>query len=127
MTDSHQPAQSEGAPQAVFGQLAELFASMEPDPERPDTIDSGDPTMLYSSLTSGAIESGVWTCSVGGWIESDYAVDEVMVMVDGRLRITDTDGSEHELTRGNMFFLPRGWSGRWDVLEDMKKIYFIVP
>lgn len=117
---------SDSVPPATFGNLSDLFDSMDVDPNRPQQIDSGDPTMLYASLTEGDIESGVWSCSVGGWTEDDYEVDEVMVMVEGRLRITDTDGTEHELTRGDMFYLPRGWAGRWDVLEDMKKIYFIV-
>jgi uncharacterized cupin superfamily protein len=111
---------------AVFSNVTKLFGELTPDPDRPDTIDSGDPEMWVGSLTEGAIESGVWTCSVGGWPETDYAVNEVMVMVDGRLRITNADGTTHELTEGDMFFLPKGWSGRWDVLEDMKKIYFIV-
>ncbi|RZV45900.1 MAG: DUF861 domain-containing protein, partial [Acidimicrobiales bacterium] len=112
--------------EAVFSNVDRLFGQLEPDQDRPEDIDVGDPEMFVGSLTEGAIESGVWTCSVGGWPETDYAVNEVMVMVAGRLRITNEDGSVHELSAGDMFFLPKGWAGRWDVLEDMKKIYFIV-
>ena len=49
-----------------------------------------------------------------------------MVIVDGHLRVTDTDGTVHDLRRGAMSSLPKGWSGRWEVVEAMKKIYFIV-
>lgn len=113
-------------PVAAFGNVDELFTKLQPDPAQPTEGEALGTTMLYASLTEGAIDSGVWSCTVGGWDETDYAVDEVMVMVQGRLRITDTDGSVHELKAGDMFYLPKGWSGRWDVLEDMKKIYVIV-
>jgi len=118
--------------EAVFGNVEQLFTNLVDDPDRPDTIDSGNPAMLYAALiedvatTGRTMHSGVWTCSVGGWPETDYAVDEVMVMVEGHLRITDTDGTVHDLRAGDTFFLPRGWAGRWDVIEDMKKIFVIV-
>ena len=109
--------------EAVFGNVEELFGQLVPDSEEPSGLDL---QWMVAPLTEGAIESGVWTCNVGGWDESDYAVDEVMVMVDGRLRITSSDGSVNELTAGDIFCLPKGWAGRWDVLEPMKKIYFII-
>merc|ERR1712107_527306 len=31
-----------------------------------------------------------------------------------------------ELVKGDVFFLPKGWKGRWDVLEDMEKFYVIM-
>lgn len=111
---------------AAFGNIEQMFANMQPDPESPTDGEAADVTMLYASLTEGAIDSGVWSCGVGGWDETDYAVDEVMVMVEGRLEITDTDGATRQLVAGDMFFLPKGWSGRWEVLEPMKKVYVIV-
>ena len=111
---------------ATFGNIDDLFTRLIPDPDRPESLGPDGPQMAYAPLIEGALDSGVWTCSVGGWDELDYAVDEVMVMVEGRLRLTDASGRTEDLSAGDMFFLPKGWAGRWDVLEDMKKIYFIV-
>ena len=108
---------------AVFGNVDELFANLVPDPDQPSDLKLD---WMVAPLTEGSVESGVWTSNVGSWSEDDYGVDEVMVMVDGRLRITNSDGSMKELTAGDMFYLPKGWSGRWDVIEPMKKIYFII-
>lgn len=110
---------------SVFGNVNQLFEGLVPDPDRPEALGDGDPVMMYAPLIEGAIDSGVWTCSAGQWDETDYAVNEVMVMLAGRLRITNADGSVHDLTAGDIFYLAKGWAGRWEILEDMKKIYFI--
>jgi len=112
-------------PPAAFGNIEALFASMVPDPEQPDDA-AGNPQWMYAALTEGATDSGVWSSTIGGWDETDYPADEVMILTEGRLRITETNGSVHELGAGDMFFLPKGWAGRWDVLEDMRKIYVII-
>ena len=112
---------------AKFDNIDRMLQRMVPDPDRPESFDVGDPAWYVAPLTEGPIESGVWSCEVGAWDETDYAVDEVMVMTAGRLRITDTDGTEHDLTAGDMFYLPKHWAGRWEVVEEMQKIYFIVP
>lgn len=111
---------------AAFGNVEALFAALQPDPDQPSEGGAAATTMLYAPLTEGAVDSGVWSCTVGAWDETDYAVNEVMVVVDGHLRITDTDGTVHDLKAGDMFFLPKGWAGRWEVVADMKKIYVIV-
>lgn len=109
-------------PPAAFGNIDDLFTKLQPDPEQPTEGTSA----FYAPLTEGAVDSGVWSCDVGAWDEVDYAVNEVMIMLDGHLRITDTDGAVHDLRAGDMFFLPKGWSGRWDVVEAMRKAYVIV-
>ncbi len=111
--------------EAAFGNVEQLFANLEPDPEQPAAA-AGNPTWRYAALTEGAIDSGVWSSTEGSWNETDYTVNEVMVITEGHLRITNADGSVHDLHAGDMFFLPKGWAGTWHVVEAMKKIYFIV-
>ena len=36
------------------------------------------------------------------------------------------DGEPVELEEGDVFVLPTGWSGRWDVLETVRKLYVVV-
>ena len=39
--------------------------------------------------------------------------------------LTDTDGTRHFFGPGSTVTLPKGWSGRWDVLEDIHKVWFV--
>ncbi len=112
---------------AAFDHLNAMAERLAPDPDRPGEFVSGDPEWTFAALTEGNVESGIWTSDVGAWDETDYPVDEVMVITKGHLRITNADGTVHELGMGSMFALPKGWAGRWEVLEPMAKIYVIVP
>ena len=51
---------------------------------------------------------------------------EVAQIVKGKGTITDTDGTEHVLVPGAVVTLPKGWSGRWDLTETLRKVYVIV-
>jgi uncharacterized cupin superfamily protein len=109
---------------AAFDNVADLLLQLQIDPDKPERVGG---VWKYASLVSGPIESGVWSGTPASWEEDDYPVNEVMVMLSGRLRVTDTDGSLHDLREGDIFYLPKGWSGSWEIVEDMEKIYFIVP
>lgn len=111
-------------PNADAASIADLLAAMGPDPEQPENAAG---TWRYAALAEGALESGVWEATVATWDEDDYAVDEVCVMLAGHLRLTDADGTVHDLREGDAFHLPRGWAGRWEVLADMRKFYVILP
>jgi len=39
--------------------------------------------------------------------------------------VTDTDGTEHYFGVGDTVILPKGWSGRWDVLQDIHKVWVV--
>lgn len=113
--------------QAVKANMQDMLTRMEPDLV-PATVDVGNPVMAFCELVStGGIETGVWSCTAGGWTIASYDVNEAMVMLAGRLRLTASDGTVTEVTEGDLFFIPKGWSGRWDTLEDMQKAYVIVP
>lgn len=129
MTTSNQapsdPSTGNGMPSA-FDTLASMAERLQPDPERPGDFVAGDPQWTFAALTEGRIESGLWTSGIGTWDETDYPVDEVMVITGGHLRLTETDGTVHDLVEGHMFFLPKGWSGRWEVKEPLTKIYVVI-
>ena len=58
--------------------------------------------------------------------ETDYSCCQVMLMLGGKLRLTDSDGAVSELSDGDLFFLPKGWSGRWEVIEPICQLYVII-
>jgi uncharacterized cupin superfamily protein len=90
--------------------------------------DRGEPGIAGHRLqerTPDAPEAGVWTSAEGGWPVHDRPDTEVAVILAGRARITNEDGSAVEVSEGDVLVLPRGWSGRWDVIEPVRKAYVV--
>ncbi|MCP5152202.1 MAG: DUF861 domain-containing protein [Ectothiorhodospiraceae bacterium] len=89
--------------------------------------DRGDPQVSARSLhDDGETKVGVWECTPGGWPIVDRADTEVATILSGRATITDADGSTRVIGAGSVLTLPKGWSGRWDVTETLRKVYVIV-
>jgi uncharacterized cupin superfamily protein len=91
--------------------------------------DRGDPQTAGLVLLEGdgLPGVGVWECTPGSWEITDRSDTEVVHILAGRARITDAAGDEREVATGDVLILPRGWSGRWDVLETLRKLYVVVP
>lgn len=74
----------------------------------------------------GAVSAGSWWCAEGGWPSpAKRATTEVFFVFSGHGCLTDTDGTRHYFGPGCTVTLPKGWSGRWDVLEDIHKVWFV--
>lgn len=88
--------------------------------------DSGDPQIAVTELSNiDGIQVGVWECKPGGWPVVDRPNCEVATILSGKAIITDADGTKRTLVEGSIITLPKGWTGRWDVLETMRKVYVI--
>ena len=88
--------------------------------------DSGEPRMSGRIFYEGnGIQVGVWECTPGGWAIEERPDHETVQILAGRARLTDGDGTSVELTSGDVLTLPKGWSGRWDILETVRKLYVI--
>jgi len=111
-----------GAMTASSRSLDDLFTVLTPDPERPAELPAGVAEMRVADFTEGPLASGVWTCGVGAWDEEDAAA-EVMVILEGHVRVTGRDGTVTEARGGEMLQIPDGWSGRWEVLEAVRKVW----
>jgi uncharacterized cupin superfamily protein len=86
--------------------------------------DSGEPTTSGRVLYEGnGIQVGIWECTPGGWAIKDRPDHETVQILAGRARLTNADGTSSELTAGDVLTLPKGWSGRWDVLETVRKLF----
>lgn len=68
--------------------------------------------------------AGIWSSSVGAKSVS-YTEEEVCVILEGRVRLTDLAGNAKEFGAGSTFVLPAGFKGTWETLENVKKIYVI--
>lgn len=111
----------------VFAQ--ELTAADLPPVGRRSGADSGDPQVASRVISidpESGTEVGIWTCTPGGWPIESRQDTEMALILCGRAVITDEGGERRELGAGDAIVLPIGWSGRWDVLEDVRKLYAVV-
>lgn len=86
--------------------------------------DAGDPQTSGRILHEGdGLVAGVWECTPGGWPTVDRPATEAMLFLAGRARITPAGGAPMEFGPGDSVVLPKGWNGRWDVLETVRKFF----
>lgn len=89
--------------------------------------DSGDPVMSGRIFyEADGVQVGVWECTPGGWAIENRPDTETVRLLAGRARLTNADGTSVDLSAGDALVLPKGWSGRWDILETVRKHYVVV-
>lgn len=89
--------------------------------------DKGNPQIAMQQLAPEAIGSlGVWECQPGGWPVVNRPDTEFTYIISGLALLSDdATGEVIEVTSGDLIILPAGWSGRWEVLETVRKVYAI--
>lgn len=78
----------------------------------------------HYSDPSGSFHAGIWRGDSGSW-RVRYTEHEFCTLLEGRVRITDTQGHAIELQPGDHFVIPAGFEGVWQVLEPAVKTYAI--
>jgi uncharacterized cupin superfamily protein len=89
--------------------------------------DSGNPELKTLTVDPGTnAQTGIWECQPGGWPVVDRPNTETCYILSGQARLTDDEtGEVTEIGPGSFVVLPPGWSGRWDVIETVRKAYTI--
>ncbi len=89
--------------------------------------DSGNPQVAAQRLAPDAVGNlGIWECQPGGWPVIDRPDTEFTYILSGRANLTDdASGEVIEIGAGDLVILPPGWTGRWDVIEPVRKVYAI--
>ncbi|MEM7741069.1 MAG: cupin domain-containing protein [Pseudomonadota bacterium] len=96
-------------------------------------------TIRAEKLINGVSETRSWDAfsdsseqfHVGHWgsgpciIDVAYTENELCVLVEGRAKITDTEGSSIEFGTGEAFVIEAGFKGTWESIGDVVKIYAI--
>lgn len=80
-------------------------------------------TITFDDMHEGdtVARVGLWEADVSKTKLIDYPFTEYVLMISGRLVITNEDGSSQEFVAGDTFVMPKGWTGIWDIQERMKK------
>ena len=79
--------------------------------------------MWYGS-PDGAFKTGFWAAQPG---KSDihYTKDELCTLLEGKVRLTATDGTVATYSAGDTFLIPNGFKGTWETIEPVRKFYAI--
>ena len=94
-----------------------------------DTTLSPGQAEAFRTLWEGsgsAVSVGVWECSPGRFTASRDDHHEICVILQGSATLEPVDGPGQALNPGDVVVLPLGWSGTWDVREQIRKVYVLV-
>lgn len=106
------------APQDGAG--LEPSAYVDPGRVLRGTVEERARTLLSSA--DGRFLAGVWECSsILERIES-YPADEYMLVLSGRVTVSDMDGGNRQSWgAGESFLMPKGWRGLWETEGTFRK------
>ena len=81
---------------------------------------------LYEPAGEG-VSAGIWDCEPGRWrIVFGPNEHEYFVVLSGRVRVHDQDGSFTEAGPGEALLIPPNFEGSFEVLEKVRKHFVIV-
>lgn len=80
---------------------------------------------MHLEADNGKFLVGTWECTP--YAENLAYPDnhEFCVVVSGRVALTNPDGSVNEFGPGDCYIVPKGFDGKFEVLETLRKIYII--
>lgn len=78
----------------------------------------------YFSDAAGNFFAGIWESTSGRW-HVRYSEHEFCHITRGRVRIRSANGKQWEFGPGASFVMPAGFTGTWEVLEPVSKLYVI--
>lgn len=110
---------------------ASQFGSITGRPGEPCSIPASDvrsgiPVMRsqeHSTTVDGSAWTVVWDCTRSAF-DWHYDVDEVVVILEGSVRVTDRNGTTHTLKVGDAGYFPAGTSWFWEVDDYVRKVAF---
>ena len=73
---------------------------------------------------TGQFFAGVWAAAPGT-MTVHYTEEELCVILEGRVKISDNTGASKTFGPGDSFTIPAGFSGTWENLDPVRKIYAI--
>ncbi len=69
--------------------------------------------------------SGTWECEPGT-LEIDLDLMEFCHLLKGHWILTSESGQVTEVKAGDSWIFPKGWKGTGEVIETVRKVYFIL-
>ncbi|KAK3236583.1 hypothetical protein CYMTET_53284 [Cymbomonas tetramitiformis] len=84
----------------------------------------GFPTTATRTIYDvGTTSVGYWTCTPGSFVVGKRSSFESFFVLQGVFFLTSPNGSARRCVAGDTVVLPKGWSGHWDIIETVEKIW----
>jgi uncharacterized cupin superfamily protein len=77
----------------------------------------------FGDEAEGRFHGGIWLGEPGTAAIDELPFDEFCVLRRGSVRFEDSQGGTRDFTEGDCFFVPRGFEGRWTLLEPVELAY----
>lgn len=99
-----------------------------PAPTLKATAVAGSPSEATLVLTSEerGVSTGVWECSPGTFAKDATSYTEVCHLLSGRSILRGDDGTVVEAGPGDVIVFQPGWTGTWEVVETVRKVWCVV-
>jgi uncharacterized cupin superfamily protein len=68
---------------------------------------------------------GVWAAESSKFPVPEHLFDEFIVVLSGKLILTDKHGTATEYSAGESLVLPKGFSGTWQTIGDYREIFLM--
>jgi uncharacterized cupin superfamily protein len=95
------------------------------DREAPIDTSSRTTTTEWYGDPSGRFKTGFWAAHQPGRSEIDYTSDELCVILEGVVRLTDSAGHVETYRAGDTFLIPNGFKGVWETVQPVRKFYAV--
>jgi len=70
----------------------------------------------------GVDKWSAWECDVKKF-DWQYDDNEIFYVLEGKVKVTTTEGEEVEFGKGDLVSFPKGVKCTWDVKERIRKVY----
>lgn len=110
----------------VFAGASTLPSYDQPRPER--LVSRHSPLRTtWTHYEHSGVAAGVWSCPPGAWrIAFAPGSDEFFHIIEGRIRITDTNGLARDFGPGDACVIPGGFTGLFEVIETVRKHFVFI-
>lgn len=78
----------------------------------------------FSDSDKGAL-AGIWEAPAH-LHRCEFTYTEMCHVLQGSIRLTDSEGSARTFGPGDSFVVQKGFKGVWENLSDVRKVYFIM-
>jgi uncharacterized cupin superfamily protein len=110
---------------AVMAEEADAVRAVKLDPDKLAGINlpAGEPFILHygEQLITEVYEDDPATFNIG----EPTAYDEFVLVLSGKLVLTDADGMSQEYVAGDSLVVPKGFTGTWKMLGNFRELIVI--
>lgn len=112
-------------PLSAFGDLSAAdIGAFAPKPTSIEGDQQEAARELWRSA-DGVTRIGIWECTPGRFTADRTAMAELCHILSGTVTLHNADGTTRAIGAGELFVLPKGWTGEWTIHTQTRKIYIL--